>query len=210
MGIKKKKKLIVFASGNGSTFEALVRATRATGRLSHAEITALYTNRADCKACSRARALGVTTRIFNSKQARYSSLPSPYWQAIEEALRRDKPDLICLAGFLLILPQHFLLQCSARILNIHPSLLPAFKGLHAQKQAFDYGVRISGCTVHWVTRELDGGPLVAQEALRIRPTDSLASFSQRLLKLEHATYIEAIRHVLRSTKKSNLPRTEKP
>ena len=116
-------------------------------------------------------------------------------QVIDELLR-SQVDLVCLAGYMRILSGHFIREFPQRVLNIHPSLLPAFPGLHAQKQALDYGVKIAGCTVHLVNEEMDAGPILRQAAVPVLDTDTEDDLSKRILAAEHHLYVEALHDVL--------------
>jgi phosphoribosylglycinamide formyltransferase-1 len=120
-----------------------------------------------------------------------------YEEALAAEIRRFSPDFICLAGYMLLLGEKIVREWSGRILNIHPALLPSFKGLHAQKQALEYGAQWTGCTVHFVTEALDDGPIVAQGIVEIKPEDSEDSLSERLLPIEHQTYVRALQRLTR-------------
>lgn len=185
------RRLGVLISGRGSNLQAIIDATR-DGRLD-AVVAIVVSNRADAPGLQRARDAGVPTavidhRAFQSREA--------FDRALADELRRHDVALVCLAGFMRLLGPAFLRAFPDRILNIHPSLLPAFPGLHAQRQAFEYGVKISGATVHLVTAELDAGPIVLQAAVPVRHDDTEDTLAARILVEEHRIYPEAIRIVL--------------
>jgi phosphoribosylglycinamide formyltransferase-1 len=150
-------------------------------------------NRADAPGLQRARDAGIPTAVIDHR-----AFPSreAFDRALVDELCRHDVALVCLAGFMRLLGPAFLQAFPDRILNIHPSLLPAFPGLHAQRQAFEYGVKITGATVHLVTAELDAGPIVLQAAVPVRPDDTEETLAARILVEEHRIYPEAIRIVL--------------
>ncbi len=176
------KRLAILLSGRGSNFEAIARNT-ASGRLA-AEIAIVISNRAEAPGLEIARTLGLPAMWLRSQEA------------IAAELRERPVDLICLAGFMRLLSPEFVREFSNRILNIHPSLLPAFPGLDAQSQALAHGVKISGCTVHFVNEQLDAGPIVRQAAVPVLDADTVETLSARILEEEHRLYTEAIRVVL--------------
>jgi len=183
----------VLASGRGSNFEALVRAEKASF-ISPFKIVGLISNQPEAGARDLARTFGIPEVLINS-----NAFKSPrgfdrsgYENELLGCLKSLKPDWIFLAGYMLVLGPEIIAAFPKRILNIHPSLLPKHRGLRAQKQAIDAGDKIAGCSVHYVTEELDGGPIILQKSLAILPNDTEVSLSQRLLPLEHQTYIEAL------------------
>lgn len=185
-----KKKLAVLLSGRGSNFEAIARAVR-EGKID-AEIAVVISNRPDARGLERAREMGIPSLCVPSRGVTREE----YDEKLIEELRRHNPDLICLAGFMRLLSPAFIAAFRGRILNIHPSLLPAFPGLDAQRQAFEHGVRFTGCTVHFVDEGLDSGPIVMQAAVPVRDDDTVETLTERILEAEHATYPRAIALVL--------------
>ncbi len=189
-----KKRIVILASGRGSNFEALTKAIQ-SGTVKNAEVVALVCNRKGVPALERARELGVKTVVVES--ALYHSEGKFDRPAYEKVLVREitalKPDLICLAGYLLLLGKTLLDTFPEKIINIHPSLLPAFKGLKAHEQALKANVKETGCTVHWVTADLDSGPIIAQSKISVLAGDTVEKLEARLLPIEHRTYIEALK-----------------
>jgi len=184
------KRLGILISGRGSNFEAIA-ARVAAGQLD-AEIAVVISNRADAQGLETARARGLQAVCLPSRGLDREV----YDQALIAELERNRVDLVCLAGFMRLLIARFVRAFAGRILNIHPSLLPAFPGLDAQHQALTHGVKISGCTVHFVDEELDAGPIVIQAAVPVRDDDTAETLSARILKEEHRIYSEAIAIVL--------------
>lgn len=184
------KRIAIFASGSGSNFEALASAC------SRGEIPAraalLVCDRPGAFVVERARRLGVACFVFDPKS--YSSREA-YEAEIVRRLEEEGIDLICLAGYMRICGRVLLEACGGRILNIHPSLLPAFKGAHAIRDAFDYGVKVYGVTVHWVDKTLDGGRIVAQRAFAYTGND-FAELERMIHTVEHPLYIETVKTVL--------------
>jgi phosphoribosylglycinamide formyltransferase 1 len=181
----------VLISGRGSNLQSIVEAI-GRGEL-EARIAVVVSNRAQAPGLDRARAAGIEAVYLDPK--RYADRLS-YDRAIVETLQHHGVDLVCLAGFMRLVGQPLLDAFPERILNIHPSLLPSFPGLDAQRQALDHGVRVSGATVHLVTAELDGGPILLQTAVPVFDGDTVASLSARILIEEHRLYPDAIRLVL--------------
>jgi len=184
-------RLGVLISGRGSNLQAIIDAI-AGGRLA-ATVAIVISNRADAAGLGRARSAGIETLYLNPRD--YDDRDA-YDAAIAEVLRARRVDLVCLAGFMRLVGPRLLEAFPNRILNIHPSLLPSFPGLDAQRQALEHGVQVTGATVHLVTSELDGGPIVLQAAVPVAPGDSADSLSARILLEEHRIYPEAIRIVL--------------
>jgi len=184
-------RLGVLISGRGSNLQAIIDAI-AGGRLA-ATVAIVISNRADAAGLGWARGAGIETLYLNPRD--YDDRDA-YDAAIAEALRARRVDLVCLAGFMRLVGPRLLEAFPNRILNIHPSLLPSFPGLDAQRQALEHGVQVTGATVHLVTSELDGGPIVLQAAVPVAPGDSVDSLSARILLEEHRIYPEAIRIVL--------------
>ena len=184
------KRLGILLSGRGSNFEAIAD-NIAAGRL-HAEIAVVISNRLEARGLEIARQRGFPAVCLPSKGLDREI----YDRQLVEELKSKQVDLVCLAGFMRLLSAHFVREFSQRILNIHPSLLPAFPGLDAQYQALQHGVKIAGCTVHFVDENLDAGPIVRQAAVPVLDDDTVESLSARILKEEHRIYSEAIETVL--------------
>jgi phosphoribosylglycinamide formyltransferase 1 len=187
------KNLGILLSGRGSNFEAIATSVGA-GKIPDATIAVVISNRNEAMGVQTARKLGIPTLIIPSKGKERKQ----HDREVVEALQKHKVDLICLAGYMRLLSPWFVRQFPGRILNIHPSLLPAFPGLEAQQQAFAYGVRVSGCTVHFVDEELDHGPIIVQRAIPVLDSDDEHSLAERILEQEHIAYTEAINIVLNS------------
>jgi len=185
------KRIGVLLSGRGSNFEALADGVSA-GRIPGAEIAIVLSNREGAPGIARARVRGIPTRVIPSKGLERE----PYDRQVVAALREANVDLICLAGYMRLLSPFFVTAFPQRILNIHPSLLPAFPGLESQKQALDYGVKFAGCTVHFVDENLDAGPIVLQAIVPVEDNDTEDSLSARILQEEHRIYSEAVKIVL--------------
>jgi phosphoribosylglycinamide formyltransferase-1 len=184
------KRLGILLSGRGSNFEAIARNV-AAGAID-AEIAIVISNRADARGLEIAREMGLNAVCLPSKGVERDIHDA----VVAEELKRHSVDLVCLAGFMRLLSAGFIREFPMRVLNIHPSLLPAFPGLDAQEQALQHGVKISGCTVHFVDEHLDAGPIVAQAAVPVLDGDTVETLSARILKEEHRIYSEAIRFVL--------------
>ena len=185
------RRLAVLASGRGSNLQAIIDAIH-SGRLD-ATIGIVIANRRDAVALERAIAAGIETRFVDTKA--FASRDE-FDRTVAAELTARSIDLVCLAGYMRLVGAPLLDAFPARVLNVHPSLLPAFPGLDAQRQALEYGVRVSGATVHFVTPELDGGPIVLQSAVPVLSTDTVETLSTRILVEEHRMYPEAIRIVL--------------
>ena len=186
-----KKRIGVLLSGRGSNFEALADSV-AAGRIPNAEIGTVVSNREGAPGIEKARARGVEARVIPSKGLEREA----YDKLVVEALRERNVDLVCLAGYMRLLSPHFVKAFHERILNIHPSLLPAFPGLESQRQALEHGAKFSGCTVHFVDENLDAGPIVMQAVVPIEDRDTVETLTERILKEEHRIYSEAVRIVL--------------
>jgi len=184
------KKLGILLSRRGSNYEAIDDSIVA-GRL-QAAIAIVTSNKADAPGLASAKRRGLNAKLIPSKGRTREEHDADVVAALQDA----RVDLICLAGYMRLLSPEFVRAFPHRILNIHPSLLPAFPGLDAQKQAVAYGVKISGCTVHFVDEHLDHGPIVLQKSLPVLDSDDAHSLSARILELEHVAYTEAIRLVL--------------
>jgi phosphoribosylglycinamide formyltransferase-1 len=184
------KKLGILLSGRGSNFEAIADSVRA-GRLP-AEIAVVISNRADAPGLESARRRGLNARLIPSK----GRVREEHDLEVIAALKDAHVDLVCLAGYMRLLSPEFIRTFPNRILNIHPSLLPAFPGLEAQRQALEHGVKVSGCTVHFVDEHLDHGPIILQKTVPVLEGDDEQSLSARILEQEHFAYTEALRLLL--------------
>ena len=185
------KRIGVLLSGRGSNFEALADSV-AAGRIPDAEIAVAVSNREGAPGIDRARARGIETRVIPSKGLQREE----HDRLVVATLEERRVDLVCLAGYMRLLSPYFIQKFPQRILNIHPSLLPAFPGLEAQRQALEYGVKFTGCTVHFVDENLDAGPIVAQAVVPVRDGDTPETLAARVLAEEHQLYTEAVRLVL--------------
>ena len=183
--------IAVLISGRGSNLQALIDAA-AAGRL-RARVRLVIANRADAAGLERARAMGIETRVL--AHGAYDSRAA-FDAALVGILKDCQVDLVCLAGFMRLLGPVFLAGFPERVLNIHPSLLPAFPGVDAQKQALEHGVKVTGATVHFVTPELDAGPIVLQAAVPVLDDDTEDALSARILEVEHEIYPKAVQRVL--------------
>jgi len=186
-----KKRIGILFSGRGSNFEALASSV-ASGRIPNAEIAIALSNREDARGIEKARALGIDARVISSKGLEREA----YDKLVIAALQEKRVDLVCLAGYLRLLSPQFVAAFHNRILNIHPSLLPAFPGLEAQRQALEHGVKYSGCTVHFVDENLDAGAIVLQACVPVEDSDTPETLSERILREEHRIYADAVRIVL--------------
>ena len=181
----------VLASGRGSNLQSLLDAARAK-QLGGAEIVAVLCNVAGAGAIDRANAAGIPVELVEHKKI---ADRAGFESAMVERLKSHRVELVCLAGFMRIVGSRFLEAFPDRVLNIHPSLLPSFPGLHAQRQAIEAGARFSGCTIHFVDAGTDSGPIVLQAAVPVLPGDDEAALSARILVAEHKIYPEAVRLV---------------
>jgi phosphoribosylglycinamide formyltransferase-1 len=180
-------RLAVLLSGRGSNFAAIHDAIQ--GGVLEAEIVCVISNRPEAHGIVRAREWGLAAHVIDHRA--FASRPAHEYEVLR-VLDQARPDFVVLAGYMRLLSAEFVAQYPNRMLNIHPSLLPSFPGVDAQKQAIDYGVRVSGCTVHFVDENLDAGPIIVQRAVEVRDDDDTASLSARILEQEHQTYVEAL------------------
>ena len=183
-------KLAVLISGRGSNLQALIEAASEPGF--PAEICLVVSNRADAGGLEIASAAGIDTAVI--KTGDFDSRDE-FDDALDVRIRESGAEMICLAGFMWLLGENFVHGWRDRLLNIHPSLLPAFKGLHVQAQAVEMGVRFSGCTVHFVRPELDDGPIIVQAVVPVLPDDDTETLSARILEQEHRIYPLAVRWI---------------
>ncbi len=190
-GEARRPRLGVLISGRGSNLQAILEAV-ADGRL-EVDVALVISNRPEAEGLRRAERAGVETLVL---EHRGFSSRAAYDAALVDALRGRAVDLVCLAGFMRLLGPTFVDAFPNAILNVHPSLLPAFPGLDAQRQAVDHGVKVSGATVHLVTADLDAGPIVRQAAVPVDDDDTVDTLAARILVEEHRIYVEAIRAVL--------------
>lgn len=185
------KNIGILLSGRGSNFEAIAKNV-ATGKIPAARIAVVISNKSGAGGIDIARGLGIEALVIPSRGKERTE----HDREVVATLQQHKVDLICLAGYMRLLSSWFVQQFPHRILNIHPSLLPAFPGLEAQEQAFAYGVKVSGCTVHFVDEELDHGAIVVQKTVPVLEEDDEHSLAARILDQEHIAYSEAIKLVL--------------
>jgi phosphoribosylglycinamide formyltransferase-1 len=185
------KNLGILLSGRGSNFEAIAK-NLASGKIRDAKIAVVISNRAEAGGIVTARDLGLDAVVIPSK----GKAREDHDREVVTALQQHNVDLVCLAGYMRLLSPWFVKQFPHKILNIHPSLLPAFPGLEAQEQAFAYGVKVAGCTVHFVDEELDHGPIIVQKAVAVHDDDDEGALRARILEQEHIAYSEAIELVL--------------
>jgi len=185
------KNLGILLSGRGSNFEAIAR-NIAAEKIRDARIAIVVSNRGDAPGIETAKELGLPTLGIPSKGKQREE----HDQEVVAALELHKVDFVCLAGYMRLLSPWFVKQFPQRILNIHPSLLPAFPGLEAQQQAFAYGVKVAGCTVHFVDEELDHGAIIVQKAVPVLDSDDEHTLAARILEQEHIAYSEAIAMVV--------------
>ena len=185
------KNIGILLSGRGSNFEAIAKNVTA-GKIPDARIAVVISNRSDAGGIETARQLGLEALIIPSK----GKAREDHDREVVAELQQREVDLVCLAGYMRLLSPWFVKQFPQRILNIHPSLLPAFPGLEAQEQAFAYGVKVAGCTVHFVDEELDHGAIILQKAVPVLDSDDEHTLAARILEQEHIAYSEAINVVL--------------
>jgi len=185
------KNIGILLSGRGSNFEAIAKNVTEK-RIPDARIAVVISNKHEAAGIETARRLGLEALVIASKGMQREE----HDRAVVAELKKCRIDLVCLAGYMRLLSPWFVQQFPRRILNIHPSLLPAFPGLEAQQQAFAYGVKVSGCSVHFVDEELDHGPIIVQRAVNVQDGDDEHTLATRILEQEHIAYTEAINVVL--------------
>jgi len=185
------KNLGILLSGRGSNFEAIAKSI-AAGKIPDARIAVVISNRSDAGGLEVAKRMGLGALVIPSK----GKPREEHDREVVAALQQHKADLVCLAGYMRLLSPWFVQQFPRSILNIHPSLLPSFPGLEAQEQAFAYGVKVTGCTVHFVDEELDHGAIIVQKTVPVLDTDDEHTLAARILEQEHLAYSEAINIVL--------------
>jgi len=183
-----RKKLAVLISGRGSNLQSLIDACRAPDF--PAEIALVLSNAAGVQGLARAEKAGIPTVVVSHKD--YPDRPT-FEEAVHAEISKVEPDLVCLAGFMRILTDGFIKLWANRLINIHPSLLPAFRGLHTHERVLEAGVRFAGCTIHFVRPAMDDGPIIAQAAVPVRPDDTPETLGARVLEQEHRIYPLAVR-----------------
>ena len=181
-------RIAVLASGTGSNAQALIDASQ-RGDLAGAEVVVVVSDKLGSGALERARSAGVEA-LFADRKAFADR--DQYGRHLVEELQNRRVDLVCLAGFMLILPPVFIKAFENQILNIHPALLPAFPGVHAVRDALEWGVKVTGTTVHFADEQMDNGPIVMQRAIEVLPDDDEASLHARIKEIEHSLYSEAV------------------
>ncbi|HWR51338.1 MAG TPA: phosphoribosylglycinamide formyltransferase [Bryobacteraceae bacterium] len=185
------KKLGILLSGRGSNFEAIANSIDA-GRIPDARIALVISNQPGARGLAIARERGLNAIAIPSKGLEREA----YDRLVTAELKKHEVDLVCLAGFMRLLSAYFVREFAGRVLNIHPSLLPSFPGLEAQHQAFEHGVKVTGCTVHFVDENLDSGPILIQQCVPVLDDDTADTLSARILEHEHRIYSEAVALVL--------------
>lgn len=180
-------KLGILASGRGSNFQAIIDATK-NYLIWDASIRILITNNPEAKVIQKGKDNKIKYKIIEATKSSFE-----FYEKITSELLDSKVDLVILAGFMMIIKDPLLSEYKQRIMNIHPSLLPSFPGLNAQKQAFEYGVKVTGCTVHFVDEGIDTGPIILQSPVPVMSNDTVDSLSERILEKEHIIFSEAIR-----------------
>lgn len=186
-----KKRVAILISGRGSNMTALIEAAKASDY--PAEIVLVVSNRPDAPGLAHARAAGVATAVID--HTRFGDKREGFEHALDDELRNNRIDLVCLAGFMRLLTPWFVARWSGRMLNIHPSLLPQFKGLDTHRRVLEAGVKRHGATVHFVVPEMDSGPIVVQDSVAVQDGDTEATLAARVLELEHQIYPRALRAV---------------
>jgi phosphoribosylglycinamide formyltransferase-1 len=186
-----KKRVAILISGRGSNMTALIEAAEVKDY--PAQITLVVSNRPDAPGLTRARAAGIATAVID--HTLFGEDREAFERALDGELRAQRIDLVCLAGFMRRLTPWFVARWSGRMLNIHPSLLPQFKGLHTHRRALEAGAKRHGATVHFVVPEVDAGPIVAQDSVAVREGDTEETLAERVLEVEHRIYPRALRAV---------------
>ncbi len=187
----RKKRVAVLISGRGSNMMALIEAARE--RSYPAEIALVLSNRPDAAGLAHARARGIATAVVD--HVPFGEDREGFEHALADALERHSIDLVCLAGFMRLLTPWFVRRWQGRLINIHPALLPAFKGLNTHERALQAGAKVHGATVHFVVAEMDAGPIILQQSLRVHETDDAETLAARVLELEHRIYPCALKLV---------------
>jgi phosphoribosylglycinamide formyltransferase 1 len=196
-----KKRVAVLISGRGSNMAALIEAAKTDDY--PAEVALVVSNRADAAGLGHARDQGVATALIEHRK--FGEDREAFERALNEILRANRIEIVCLAGFMRVLTPWFVTRWSGRLLNIHPALLPDFKGLDTHRRAIAAGAKRHGATVHFVVAEIDAGPVVAQEAIDVRNDDTEAALAKRVLEVEHRLYPRALREVAEGRAKLTAP-----
>jgi phosphoribosylglycinamide formyltransferase 1 len=186
-----RKRVAVLISGRGSNMAALIEAAKTDDY--PAEIALVVSNRADAAGLAHARSQGVASALIDHRK--FGEDREAFERALDEILRDNRIEIVCLAGFMRVLTPWFVARWSGRLLNIHPALLPHFKGLDTHRRAIAAGAKRHGATVHFVVAEIDAGPIIAQEAIDVRHDDTEAALTKRVLEVEHRLYPHALREV---------------
>jgi phosphoribosylglycinamide formyltransferase 1 len=186
-----RKRVAVLISGRGSNMAALIEAAKTDDY--PAEIALVVSNRADAAGLAHARSQGVATALIDHRK--FGEDREAFERALDEILRANRIEIVCLAGFMRVLTPWFVARWNGRLLNIHPALLPHFKGLDTHRRAIAAGAKRHGATVHFVVAEIDAGPIIAQEAIEVRHDDTEAALTERVLEVEHRLYPHALREV---------------
>ena len=186
-------KIGILISGRGSNMVALVDAVK-RGEIPNSSIAVVISDKPNAAGLEKARACGVETIVV---QRRGRTREEHDAEIIDELRERDV-ELVCLAGYMRLLSKDFVQAFADRIVNIHPSLLPSFPGLNVQQQAIDHGVKVSGCTVHFVNEDLDAGPIILQRAVEVKDDDTAETLAARILEEEHGAYVDAVRRIVSS------------
>ena len=181
----------ILISGRGSNMVALVDAVK-SGEIPESEVVVVISDQADAAGLAKAGKRGVETVLIERK----GRSRREHDAEIIDELRERSVELVCLAGYMRLLSPEFIQAFPGRIVNIHPSLLPSFPGLDAQRQAIEHGAKVSGCTVHFVNEDLDAGPIILQRSVEVRDDDTEETLSARILEQEHAAYVEAVRQIV--------------
>lgn len=188
--VPSRRRVSVLISGSGSNLQALIDAGQQPDY--PAQIVCVISNKADAYGLERARLSGVPTEVISHRD--YPSREA-YDEALHATLQTHDTEIVCLAGFMRILTENFVRRWTGGMLNIHPSLLPSFRGLHTHKRALEEGVTLAGCTVHFVVPELDAGPIIIQAAVPVLPDDTETALASRVLAVEHQCYPQALKWV---------------
>jgi phosphoribosylglycinamide formyltransferase-1 len=183
-------KIGILISGRGSNMQAIVEAVQ-SGRIPDSEVAVVISDKADAAGLQKAQERGVETLVIE----RNGRKRVEHDAEIAAELKKRNVELVCLAGYMRLLSPEFIRAFENRIVNIHPSLLPSFRGLDAQKQAFEHGVKVTGCTVHFVDEELDNGAIIAQKTVEVRDDDTAETLSARILEQEHELYVESVARI---------------
>jgi phosphoribosylglycinamide formyltransferase-1 len=199
-----KKRVAVLISGRGSNMTALIEAAKTKDY--PAEIVLVVSNRPDAAGLARAREAAITTAVIDHQK--FHNDREAFERALDDELRKYRIEIVCLAGFMRLLTAWFITRWSGRILNIHPALLPEFKGMHTHRRALEAGVKRHGATVHFVVEETDAGPIISQQSVPVLQGDTEETLAARVLEVEHRIYPEALRLVAEGRAKFTRPQSE--